>query len=71
MLARREDVRRKIALGGLVIKARLEDETTAVLLGALLEVARSLKGANAAAVRARFQKIGHEAFLGGDDGKTR
>lgn len=34
---RKEDARRKIALGGLIIKAGLDDESSAVLLGLLLD----------------------------------
>ena len=40
---RKQDTRRKIQLGGLVIKAGLENETTAVILGLLLEAAENLQ----------------------------
>jgi hypothetical protein len=43
---RKQDTRRKIQLGGLVIKAQLEEETTATILGILLEAAEKLQCAS-------------------------
>lgn len=40
---RRDDTRTKIQLGGLVIKAGLENEDTAMLLGALLSAGQALQ----------------------------
>lgn len=60
--ARRDDARRKIALGGLVIKAGLGDESAEVLLGALLAVARVLQGEQASDYRARYERDGRKAF---------
>lgn len=62
MLARREDARRKIILGGLVIKAKLEGEPPEVLLGALLAVARALQGDNGSEWRAKYARAGKAAF---------
>jgi len=62
MQARRDDARRKISLGGLVIKAGLGDESAEVLLGALLAVARALKGDQATSYRARYERDGRKAF---------
>jgi hypothetical protein len=39
---RKQDTRRKIQLGGLVKKAELHEEPTAVILGLLLEAAEKL-----------------------------
>ena len=43
MLERKEDTRRKIQLGGLVKKAKLDNEPTAVILGLLVEAAELLR----------------------------
>lgn len=58
--ARRRDTREKIELGGLIAKAGLRYEKRAVLLGALVELARRLK--NDESERARLAAIGAEAF---------
>jgi hypothetical protein len=42
-LNRKQDTRRKIQLGGLIKKAGLENESTAVLYGLLLEAKDNLK----------------------------
>lgn len=63
--ARKKDTREKIELGGLIVKAGLRYEPRAVLLGALIELGRRLKGDDAE--RARLTAIGAEAF--GRDGK--
>ena len=41
-MERKEDTRKKIQLGGLIKKAGLDNETTAVVYGFLLEVAEKL-----------------------------
>lgn len=66
MNARKQDTRRKIELGGLVIKAGLDRETSAVVLGALSLAARALLGADAQAARARFQAAGDSLFKDAD-----
>ena len=60
---RKEDTRRKIQLGGLIKKAGLETESTAVLYGMLLEAAESLYFENADNPRTRWQVKGDLAFL--------
>ena len=44
MIDRKADARRKIQLGGLIMKAGLDEEPAAVLLGLLLEAAETLAG---------------------------
>ena len=60
--ARRQDTREKIQLGGLVTKAGLTEEDTAVLLGAFLEIASSLAGPDAEMVRRRYRRSGDARF---------
>ena len=62
MNARRDDARRKIQLGGLVIKAGMSDYPPAVILGALALAAGALNGPNAEAARQRFEAVGDKAF---------
>jgi len=71
MDARREDTRRKIQLGGLVIKAGMEGYPAAVILGALALAAKALKGENADAVKARFEAAGDALFSGDESGGNR
>lgn len=59
---RRLDTRRKIQLGGLVVKAGLADEEPAVILGLLAAAKRVLSGSNAAASRQRWKELGDQAF---------
>lgn len=59
---RRQDTRRKIQLGGLVIKAGLADEEPAVILGLLSAAKRVLSGQNAADSRRRWKELGDQAF---------
>lgn len=61
-LERRQDTRRKIQLGGLVIKAGLADEEPAVILGLLAAARRVLSGPNAADSRRRWKELGDQAF---------
>ena len=62
--ARKKDTREKIELGGLIVKAGLRYEKRALLLGALLDAARRIKGDEGE--RSRLTAIGVEAF-GSDD----
>ncbi|WP_425962313.1 type IV conjugative transfer system coupling protein TraD [Rhizobium nepotum] len=62
--ARKKDTREKIELGGLIVKAGLRYEKRALLLGALIETARRIKGDEPE--RPRLMVIGAEAF-GNDD----
>ena len=59
---RRLDTRRKIQLGGLVIKTGLADEEPAVILGLLTAAKRVLSSQNAADSRRRWKEIGDKAF---------
>jgi hypothetical protein len=59
---RQLDTRRKIQLGGLVIKAGLADEEPAVILGLLTAAKRVLDGPHAAESRRRWKEIGDKAF---------
>ncbi len=63
--ARKKGTREKIELGGLIVKAGLRYEKRALLLGALIELGRQIKGDEAE--RARLAAIGAEAF--GNDGE--
>lgn len=59
---RKEDTRRKIELGGLVIKAGLSELDRAVIFGALLDAANRLQGDNGDAVRDQFKDSGQRAM---------
>ena len=71
MNARQEDTRRKIQLGGLVVKARMADYPPAVLLGALVLAANALAGPNAQAMRERFAAAGDACFSKDRDDSNR
>jgi hypothetical protein len=62
MSIRTTDTRRKIQLGGLVVKAGLVAETDAVILGLLTFAATGLSGPESNLVRARFSAAGDAAF---------
>jgi hypothetical protein len=59
---RKTDTRRKIQLGGLIIKAGLASEEPAVLLGMLTAGARVLNAPNAVESRRRWKELGDRAF---------
>ena len=61
-LERKEDTRKKIALGGLVKKAGLAEEPSAVILGLLLEAAELLQDESAREARTRWKVRGDLAF---------
>jgi len=63
---RRRDTRRKIQLGGLVIKAGLADEEPAVILGLLAAAKRVLAGKHADDSRRRWKDLGDQAFGPGE-----
>ena len=65
-LERKHDTRRKIQLGGLIKKAGLHDETTAVLYGLLLEAADKLSGEDAQRYRQQWRIAGDLAFITDD-----
>ena len=60
--ARKKDAHRKIQLGGLIVKAKLSEESTAVLLGLLLEAANELESTDAALCRERWRLKGDIAL---------
>ncbi len=62
MLERKQDTRKKIQLGGLIKKAGLSEESSAVLLGMLLEAAEKLEGKNATKIRQDWKIRGDIAF---------
>jgi hypothetical protein len=62
MDARKADTRRKIELGGLIVKAGLAEEEAAVLLGLLLAAAKALLAPDGAAARESWRKAGDDAF---------
>lgn len=64
MNARREDARRKIQLGGLVIKSGMADFPPAVILGALSFALRRTKDTDGAYVIERFRREGDKLFSG-------
>lgn len=59
---RKVDTRDKIQLGGLVKKARLGDEATALLLGMLVEAREALDGPDGELTRRRWQRRGAAIF---------
>ena len=59
---RAQETRRKIQLGGLIVKAGLDSEPSAVLLGLLLEAAEKLTTAKADKVRGHWRTLGDLAF---------
>lgn len=65
--SRKQDTRRKILLGGLVIKSGLGLEDDAVLLGLMTLAAKALQGPDGERHRTRFRDTGDLAFQ--DDAK--
>lgn len=59
---RKTQTRRKIQLGGLITKAGLAEESTAVLYGLLLEATEKLQSEDALAVREQWRMLGDIAF---------
>lgn len=57
-LDRKQDTRRKIQLGGLVKKSGLENETTAVLYGLLLEAKEKLESETGEQTRSEWRLLG-------------
>lgn len=66
---RKQDTRRKIKLGGLVVKAKMDRLPKAMILGALIDALEQIETNDGAA--ALFQSKGEAAFMGyGDFGDT-
>ena len=61
-LDRKADMRRKIQLGGLVIKAQLENESTNVLFGLLLDAKEKLEELDCEKIRQHWRIKGDLAF---------
>lgn len=59
---RKQDTRRKIMFGGLVIKSGLSVEDDSVLLGLMSLAAKILHGPNGERHRIRFRRAGNRAF---------
>jgi hypothetical protein len=64
-LERKQDTRRKIQLGGLIKKAGLDGESTAVLFGLLLEAVELLQERDAESVKSRWRLKGDIALAAG------
>ena len=62
MLERKQDTRQKIQLGGLIKKAGLHEEPTAVLLGLLLEAKENLEGTSGNKIREGYRLKGDIVF---------
>ena len=61
---RRADAQKKISLGGLVIKAKMQDLPKAVILGTLLDGLQRIRDK---AERERLTALGHRSLAGLDD----
>jgi hypothetical protein len=59
---RKQDTRRKIELGGLVVKAKMDRFPKAMILGALIDALEQIESNDGAA--ALFQSKGEAAFMG-------
>jgi hypothetical protein len=62
-LQRKEETRRKIQLGGLIIKAGLQNLPTTVLLGLLLDASEQLLSENASTLQDKWKLMGELAFM--------
>jgi hypothetical protein len=62
-LERKQDTREKIQWGGLIKKAGLDQESSAVLLGLLLKAKEALNGENGNSFRTACKVQGDLAFL--------
>jgi hypothetical protein len=65
MAERKADTRAKIVLGGLVVKAGLAEEDSAVILGILVQAAEALAAPDGDLARRRFRRAGDQAFSEG------
>ena len=59
---RKQETRRKIQFGGLVIKAGLGNEDLAVILGMLTAGGRILSSQNGSEARRQWKELGARAF---------
>lgn len=58
---RKKQTRRKIELGGLVIKANMDEFSKDIILGALMNVRKEIK--KDASIKLVFKSIGNAAFM--------
>ena len=65
---RKAETRRKIEFGGLVVKAKLDDCSKEIILGALIHAKQEIEKEPAA--KSRYQSIGQSAFMGYFDAKN-
>ena len=61
-LTRKQETRKKIQLGGLIVKAGLAEESATVLLGMLLEACDTLQNDSTSTTREHWQALGNIAF---------
>ena len=64
---RKQDAHRKIQMGGLVVKAKLDylhDKDKAILLGILVDAKAKLEGEDGDWFYSYYRRKGHEAFNG-------
>lgn len=59
---RKADTRHKIQLGGLIVKAGMDSESSALLLGLLVSAREAINGPNGAAIREKWQTVGDKFF---------
>lgn len=59
---RKADTRHKIQLGGLIVKAGMDSESNALLLGLLVSAREAINGHNGAAIREKWQTVGDKIF---------
>jgi hypothetical protein len=59
---RKQDTRRKIELGGLIIKAKLDGLTKAQILGLLVEAESKIKGDLSSPTLQNWHQIGDQSF---------
>ena len=62
MTERKADTRAKIMLGGLVVKAGLAEEDSAVILGILTLATEALAAPDGELARRRYRRAGDQAF---------
>jgi len=58
---RKKQTRRKIELGGLVTKAKMDEFSKDIILGALISVRKEIEKDNN--VKSLYQSIGHSSFM--------
>ena len=64
---RKAQTRRKIELGGLIVKAGMDNVSKEIILGALIHAKKEIEKEPAA--QSLYQSIGQSAFMGYGEGK--